>query len=52
MAGPRNGRGKMRRRQSHVPIVSNAILSTLELFLDLDWSVSSVGEHLLACAKD
>lgn len=39
MAVPRGGREKMRRCQSEVPIVSNAILSTLELFIGLDGSV-------------
>lgn len=51
MAVPRGGREKMRRCQSEVPIVSNAILSTLELFIGLDGVCGSVGEPLLASAK-
>lgn len=46
MAVPRGGRGKMRRCQSDVPIVSNAILSTLELFIGLDGSVWLCGRTL------
>lgn len=46
MAVPRGGRAKMRRCQSDVPIVSNAILSTLELFIGLDGSVWLCGGTL------